>query len=108
MGGGQTVNIAFNRPELFRYVALMSPAVNANMEQTYADFLNKPDVANKQFKLFWMAVGQDDTLTGPGDRALHDTLAKAGVNHQWKLTPGRHEWTVWRNHLNEVAPLLFR
>ena len=26
MGGGQTMNIAFNRPELFRYVVMMSPA----------------------------------------------------------------------------------
>ena len=26
MGGGQSVNIAFNRPELFRYVVMMSPA----------------------------------------------------------------------------------
>jgi enterochelin esterase-like enzyme len=32
MGGGQSMNIAFNRPELFRYVLLMSPAAG-NVEQ---------------------------------------------------------------------------
>src|SRR4051794_15562610 len=35
MGGGQTVNVAFNRPELFRYVGLMSPAVSGASEQQY-------------------------------------------------------------------------
>jgi len=107
MGGGQSMNIAFNRPELFRYVVLMSPAAGG-VEQSYGTFLKNPSVANKQFKLLWLGVGKDDTLTGPGDRALDELLTKSGVNHTWKLTDGRHEWTVWRHHLYEVAPLLFR
>ena len=55
-----------------------------------------------------MAVGKDDTLTGPGDRELTKALEQAGIKHPFKLTEGRHEWTVWRHHLNEVAPLLFK
>jgi len=108
MGGGQTINIAFNRPELFRYVVLMSPATGPNAEQTYADFLKNPSVPIQQFKLFWMAVGKDDTLTGPGDRTFDELLTAKGVKHSFKLSDGRHEWTVWRHYLNEVAPLLFK
>ena len=108
MGGGQTMNIAFNRPELFRYVVMMSPAAPRTPEQQYAAAFKDPSVLNKQFKLFWMAVGKDDTLTGPGDRELTKAFEQAGIRHQFKLTEGRHEWTVWRNHLNEVAPLLFK
>jgi enterochelin esterase family protein len=108
MGGGQTMNIAFNRPELFRYVIAMSPAAGQINEQAYPAIFKDPSAINKQFKMFWMAVGKDDTLTGPGDRALDESLTKAGIKHSFKLTEGRHEWTVWRNHLNEVAPLLFR
>jgi enterochelin esterase-like enzyme len=67
-----------------------------------------PGPINKQLKLFWMAVGEDDTLTGPGDRALSEALKAAGITHQFKLTPGRHEWSVWRQYLNEVTPLLFQ
>jgi enterochelin esterase family protein len=107
MGGGQSMNIAFNRPELFRYLVLMSPAAG-NAAQTYAEVLEAPAKLNDQFKLFWMAVGENDTLTGPGDRALHEALETAGVKHTWLLTPGRHEWTVWRHHLHDVAPLLFQ
>jgi enterochelin esterase-like enzyme len=35
-------------------------------------------------------------------------LTAKGVKHSFKTTEGRHEWTVWRQYLNEVAPLLFR
>jgi enterochelin esterase-like enzyme len=108
MGGGQTVNVAFNRPELFRHVAIMSPAVTARADQIYATFLGNAAQANKRFKLFWIGVGKADTLTGPGDHAFKDVLIKRGITHTFKVTEGRHEWTVWRHHLNEVAPLLFR
>ncbi len=108
MGGGQTVNVAFNRPELFRYVAIMSPAVTGRADQIYATFLGNAAEANKRFKLFWIGVGKDDTLTGPGDHAFEKVLTARGITHTFKLTEGRHEWTVWRHHLNEVAPLLFR
>jgi enterochelin esterase-like enzyme len=108
MGGGQTMNIAFNRPELFRYVVAMSPAAGQVNAQSYPAIFKDPSAINKQFKMFWMAVGKDDTLTGPGDRALDEALTKAAIKHSFKLTEGRHEWTVWRQHLNEIAPLLFR
>jgi len=108
MGGGQTINIAFNRPELFRYVVLMSPAAGRNAEQAYQRFLADPSEANKQFKLFWMGVGKDDTLVGAGDKDFDALLTAKGVTHTFTLTDGRHEWTVWRHQLNDIAPLLFK
>jgi enterochelin esterase-like enzyme len=108
MGGGHTINLAFARPELFRYVGLMSPAATGQIDQLYPKAFSNVDALNKQFKLLWLAVGKDDTLTGPGDKALHETLTSRGVTHTFQLSEGRHEWTVWRHHLNELAPLLFR
>jgi len=108
MGGGQSINVAFSHPELFRYVVLMSPAASASVERVYPKFLENSAAANKQFKLLWVGVGKDDTLTGPGDKTFVETLTKHGVKHTFKLSDGRHEWTVWRQYLNEVAPLLFK
>jgi enterochelin esterase family protein len=108
MGGGQSINIAFSRPELFRYVVLMSPAASASVAKLYPKFLQNPEIANKQFKLLWVGVGKDDGLTGPGDKAFAETLQKHGIKHTFALTDGRHEWTVWRQYLRDVAPLLFR
>ena len=108
LGGGQTINLALARPDLFRYVALMSPAATGAVDTIYPQFFKDAATSNQQFKLLWVGVGKDDTLTGPGDRALHDTLTKHGIEHTWRLSDGRHEWTVWRHHLSELAPLLFR
>jgi len=107
MGGGQTVNVAFNKPELFRYVGLMSPAVNAGMEAQYAVFKDAAKL-NQQFKVFWMSVGKDDTLVGAGDKAFEEALTKNNIKHTFKYVDGRHEWTVWRYHLNELATVLFK
>jgi enterochelin esterase-like enzyme len=108
MGGGQTLNIAFNRPDLFRWVVMMSPAAGPQAEQQYPAIFKDPSGINKQFKLFWIGVGKDDTLVGPGVRALDPVLTKAGIKHTFTIGDGRHEWTVWRHNLNDVAPLLFR
>ena len=108
MGGGHTINLAFAKPELFRYVVLMSPAASGRVDQYYAELMRHPEKINKQFKLFWVGVGKDDTLTGPGDRAFVEALRKNGVKHTFVESEGRHEWTVWRHYLNEVAPLLFK
>ncbi len=108
MGGGHSINISFVRPELFRYVALMSPAAGGGVAKMYPRIAEKPDILNKQFKLFWVGVGKDDTLTGPGDKAFVEALTAIGIKHTFVLTEGRHEWTVWRHYLNDIAPLLFR
>jgi enterochelin esterase-like enzyme len=108
MGGGQTINVAFGRPELFRYVALMSPAASGRVAEYYANVAKTPDVLNEQFKLLWIGVGKDDGLTGPGDHAFVEALKKHGVKQTFVVSPGRHEWTVWRHHLAQIAPLLFR
>ena len=108
MGGAQAINLAFAKPELFRYVALMSPAAAGTVDEIYPAFFKDSKAANKRFKLLWLGVGRDDRLTGPGDHAFIETLTKHEIKYTFKLSDGRHEWTVWRNHLNEVAPLLFK
>jgi enterochelin esterase-like enzyme len=108
MGGGQTINLAFSRPDLFRYVALMSPAAGGGVDAVYPDLFSEPARVNAQFKLLWLGVGRDDTLTGPGDMAFAATLKARGINHTFEVTEGRHEWTVWRHYLRDVAPLLFK
>ena len=108
MGGGQTINLAFNRSDLFRYVVAMSPTADGKVDEVYARFFGNPTAANKQFKLFWLGIGRDDMLTGPGTRAFDELLTRRGINHTFALTDGRHEWTVFRHHLLVVAPLLFR
>ena len=108
MGGGQTLTLAFSKPELFRYVAAMSAAANGITEARYPAVFKDPSVVNKRFKVLWIGIGKDDSLTGPSNTTLHDALTKAGITHTYELGEGRHEWSVWRRHLRDVAPLLFK
>jgi enterochelin esterase family protein len=106
MGGGQTVAIGFAHPELFRSLVIMSAGSN-NAEQLYPAFFDAAKT-NAWMKLLWLGIGKDDNLTGASARALDAALTAKGINHTFRLTEGRHEWVVWRHHLHEVAPLLFR
>jgi enterochelin esterase family protein len=106
MGGGQTVAIGFTHPDTFHSLVVMSAGAT-NAEQTYPDFFKDPAAINKKMKLLWMGVGKDDRI-GESTKALDASLTAKGINHTFRLTDGRHEWVVWRHHLHEVAPLLFR
>ena len=108
MGGGQTINLALGKPELFRYVALMSPAASGRVAEFYPAVAQSPDTYNRQFKVLWIGVGKDDGLTGPGDHAFVEALKQHGVKQTFVVGPGRHEWTVWRHHLHDIAQRLFR
>jgi enterochelin esterase family protein len=79
----------------------------ANAEENYPDFFKNADAINKQFKLLWIGVGKDDFALN-GSKALSDLLTKHNIMHTYRVTEGRHEWVIWRHHLHEVAPQLFK
>jgi len=108
MGGGQSIHLAFSRPELFRYVVLMSPAADGRVDLAYPAFFANAAAANQRFKLLWLGAAKQDVITGPGDLAFDSLLTRRGIKHTFVLGEGRHEWTVWRHNLRDVAKILFR
>jgi enterochelin esterase family protein len=107
MGGGQTVAIGFANPDRFHSLVVMSAGA-MNAEQNYPAFFKDAAATNKKMKVLWVGVGKDDTLVMKGTVALREALTRAGIKHTFRETEGRHEWVVWRHHLREVAPMLFR
>ncbi len=106
-GGAATINTAFSRPDLFRYVVIMSAGAPQNIEELYPKFFGNSASGAKQMKMIWLAAGdQDFALTGT--KTLDEVLTRTAVKHSFKITPGRHEWRLWRPHLYEFATLLFR
>jgi enterochelin esterase-like enzyme len=85
----------------------MSAGGAQNLEILYPKFFGNSAAAAKQMKLIWVAAGDEDfALTGT--KGIDETLTKNGIKHSFKITPGRHEWRLWRPHLNEFATLLFK
>ncbi len=107
-GGAATINTSFSRPDLFRYIIIMSAGGGQNLEAAYPKFFGNNAAAAKQMKLIWLGVGDADFAL-KGTKLLDETLTKNGIKHTLVIRPGyRHEWRLWRLDLWEFAPLLFR
>jgi enterochelin esterase family protein len=101
------VAIGFANPDKFHSIVVMS-AGGQNVEENYPGFFEDAAATNKKLKLLWVGIGKDDKLVMAGNNALKESLTKGGIKFTYRETEGRHEWVVWRHHLREVAPLLFR
>jgi enterochelin esterase-like enzyme len=108
MGGAATVNTAFSRPDLFSHVVILSAGGGQNLEASYPTFFGDNAAAAKKLRLIWVAVGDQDFAL-KGSQAISETLKQHGIEHTFVVNPGyRHEWRLWRQHLWDFAPLLFR
>lgn len=105
MGGGQSLNIGLNHPELFAWVGGMSSSV-FNPETTITHALNDSSSTNRRLKLLWFACGKDDSLL-KRNQEFDELLTARGIRHTFKLTDGNHSWPVWRRYLAEFLPLVF-
>lgn len=107
MGGGQSLYCAATGLDRFSWVGAFSAAAPAPESDAAQGLLADPEGVNASLDLLWIAIGRDDFLLDR-NRAFQAALAKAGVNHTYRLTAGGHSWPVWRGYLADFVPLLFR
>jgi enterochelin esterase-like enzyme len=118
MGAMQSISIGLAHPELFRYVLAysggfggMGPAAattDVDTQSPWKELLANPVETKRRLKLLFLGCGQQETgMLAPGQR-LVKLFKEKGINAQWADHPGGHVFSVWRNHLNESVPLLFR
>ncbi len=104
-GGGQTLTIGLRNLATFSRLGVFS-AGNNNPQENFKDVAANTARVNEQLDLLWMGVGNDDfALTGA--KRMHDFLTASKITHTFKTTAGEHTWIVWRQYLNELAPLLW-
>src|SRR5579864_1368437 len=109
MGGGQALTIGLAHPDLFHYVLGYSAAVSGQFmkaEKEFKDFLANPAKASDGLRLLWLSCGKQDFLY-EANRQFAEVLKAKKVQLKYRETEGAHVWSVWRNNLNESAPLLF-
>jgi enterochelin esterase-like enzyme len=98
MGAGQALLIGLANPRVFAFVGAFSTDLRTiDVQAAKAD----------AFRLLWIGCGQTDDFI-ERNQAIHQSLEQAGVKHVWFTGAGSHDWQVWRKHLAEFAPLLFR
>jgi enterochelin esterase family protein len=107
MGGGQALTIGLAHPDMFHYVLGYSAAISGQFlngaENTLVADASKAD---RHLRLLWLSCGKQDFLY-QANRRFADELKAKGVRLTYRETEGAHVWSVWRNNLNESAPLLF-
>jgi enterochelin esterase-like enzyme len=112
MGGGQTLRMAPANLDRFAYIGVWSAGVSqqttADFETRNAAFFENPDKTNKLVKLFWIGVGEKDTLTNASAKNLASILKSHGIENQFHESEGAHTWINWRHYLNDYTQLLFK
>jgi len=130
MGGGGTIFYALHHPEMFSAAAPLSAAtgswtredlkiklVKDNIEgvtetlfESYYKKHSVPELLSyadsAQIRTFrairwYISCGDDDNLS-EGNCKLHLAFRKAGINHEFRIKNGAHNWSYWRQELWDV------
>jgi enterochelin esterase family protein len=104
LGGGQTVVITNNNPNLFDYIGVFSAGgrVGDPEFESQISEINKDKV-----KLYWTGAGDID-MARAGTVALSNDLKEKGFPVTYKEIPGRHYWFLWRDFLADYAAKIFK
>jgi enterochelin esterase-like enzyme len=105
MGGGHTVTVTNNNPEMFGYIGVWSAGAR-NADEAFEKQLAAIKAAG--VKLYFVGCGLKDSMALEGSRNLANLLQKQGIKYTLRETPGGHSWFNWRIYLGEFAQQLFR
>ena len=99
-GGYWALEIAFRNPRLFASVgahsaALLDEAAGSDLDPAVTGL-----AANLENLRIYIDVGKNDYTRAP-IQALHESLEKAGKEHQWVLNEGSHQDAYWSAHLRD-------
>lgn len=107
-GGGQTLRTAFGNLDKFSWICCYSAYLSpAEMERSYKHVYENPGSTNKQLRLFWVSVGNEDFLY-QGTMEFMDFLKSKNVNFKSLITDGGHTWMNTKVYLAATAQLLFQ
>src|SRR5258706_808708 len=97
-GGGWTVQLGFEHPQLFRSLGLHSAAIFTE---------DTPDIENIMHKIpkdtrprVWFDIGDADKDLGSG-RLFEEILTRNNYLHGFHLFTGAHTETYWAAHIDE-------
>lgn len=107
-GGGQTLRTAFGNMDTFAWVCSYSSYLSpAEMDKNFSYIARDAPKTNKQLKLLWTSVGNEDFLY-KGAVEFMDYLSAKNINYKKYINDGGHTWMNVKKYLHETLPLLFK
>jgi len=76
--------------------------------ETHLAILDDAEKFNESYKLFYRAMGTEDTYFQAfldDDKMLEE---KQQLNITRRTFPGGHDWSVWRRCIHDFLPLIFK
>ena len=108
MGAGQAMQIGLGNLDRFASIGSFSGGSRGfDAKTSYQGAFADAKAVNGKLDLLWIGCGTADRAYASAT-SLHQALDAAGVRHRWFEGAGSHEWQVWRKHLQDFAPRLFR
>jgi enterochelin esterase family protein len=107
-GGGQSLWAGLSNTDKFANICSFSAYLTAEaFEQNFSSFYSNPEQTNKQIKLIWLGVGNEDFLFKQASDFM-DLLKSKKITTRTLITSGGHTWMNARLFLSEAAQLLFK
>lgn len=107
-GGGQTLRTAFWNMDKFSWICCYSAYLSPKeMESGFQSIVSEPDKTNRQLKMLWVSVGNEDFLYNDTAEFLN-YLSSKKINYKSLITGGGHTWMNTKVFLAETAQLLFK
>ncbi len=107
-GGGQSLFAGFANFDKFAWIcgysAYLTPEV---FEQNFPKISADPKTTNKQLKLLWIGVGDEDALYKPTVTFV-DYLKDKNIEYRNLYTSGGHTWMNARHYLSETVQTFFK
>ncbi|CAM4289138.1 alpha/beta hydrolase [Weissella hellenica] len=92
MEGFGALKLGFSHPELFSYIAALSPVINLT------DIIPiMPDVKR--------VFGENDFLKPANDQFTH-FMTKYQIDDNYHVSPGNHDWLFWEKEIQKVLAWL--
>ena len=107
-GGGQTLRTGFGNMNTFSWICCYSAYLSTpEMENEFKHIGVNADNTNKELKLLWVSVGNEDFLYKPTVEFM-DYLKSKNIKYESLITPGGHTWMNVRTYVTATAQLLFK
>ena len=110
MGSLQSGKIIMERPDLFVAAGLFTGFLSPHLpieEQHLIKVLDNAEYFNKEVKLFFRAMGDQETSI-PLFSKEREMCDEKGINYVERIYPGAHEWRVWRRAAHDFLQMVFK
>lgn len=122
MGGFGALKLGFSHPELFSYIAALSPVINLtdiipimpDIKRVFGEKIPEDYLQNlareaktddlKTIK-WYRTIGKNDFLKPANDQFTH-FMTKYQIDDNYHVSPGNHDWLFWEKEIQKVLAWL--